>query len=122
MTVTGARVLFVEDEPVARRTIALFFRIAGHEVSEAETGEEALEFLSRMQFDAVITDLNLPGRLNGLDILNASKKTPRIKTAILITSFGSDETRSRAKSLGAGYMEKPIKLTELHSYIEHCAA
>ena len=116
-----AYILFVEDEPVSRRTIALFFRIAGYEVSEAQNGEEALEFLSTMQFDAVITDLNLPGQLDGLDILDASRKTPTIKAAILITSFGSNETRSRAKSLGAGYMEKPIKLTELHSYIEECA-
>jgi two-component SAPR family response regulator len=53
-----------------------------------------------------------------MDILNALKTIPRKVDAILITSGGSDEIKNRADSLGAVYMEKPIKLQELARTIE----
>jgi DNA-binding NtrC family response regulator len=73
----------------------------------------ALSLLSSIQFDIVISDLNLSGQLNGLDILGALKTLPRKIDAILITGTGSSDARRRAKSLGAVYMEKPVKLKEL---------
>jgi len=115
---TMAFILFVEDDPLSRRSTALFLRLSGYQVYEAEDGELALKLLAAMQFDVVISDLNLPGRLSGMDILNALKTIPRKVDAILITSGGSDEIKNRADSLGAVYMEKPIKLQELARTIE----
>jgi two-component system KDP operon response regulator KdpE len=114
-------ILLVEDDPASRRSIAVFLRLAGYEVYEAEDGEIALSLLSRLQFDVVISDLNLPGKLNGIDILGALKTLPRKIDSILITGTGSDETKSRAKSLGAAYMEKPIQLRELEKTIQERA-
>jgi DNA-binding response OmpR family regulator len=65
--------------------------------------------------------LNLPGNLSGIDILNALKSLPHQVDGILITGTGSDEIRSRAKSLGAAYMEKPIQLRELEKAIQQRA-
>lgn len=67
-----------------------------------------------MQFDVVISDLNLPGKLNGIDILDALKSLARKIDAILITGTGSDDVKSRAHSLGAVYMQKPVQLQELY--------
>jgi CheY-like chemotaxis protein len=116
-----AVILFVEDEAVSRRSIAQFLRLSGYEVCEAEDGDAALNLLSRMQFDIVISDLNLPGKLNGIDILDALKTLPRKIEAILITGRGSDEIKSRANSLGAVYMEKPVQLQELATTIQRRA-
>jgi DNA-binding response OmpR family regulator len=113
-----AVILFVEDDAVSRRNIALFLRLSGYEVYEAENGEMALSLLSSMQFDVVISDLNLPGNLNGIDILDALKTIPRKIDAILITGRGSDEIKRRANSLGAAYMEKPVQLRELENAIQ----
>ena len=74
-----------------------------------------------MQFDLVISDLNLPGNLNVIDILNALKTIPRKIDAILVTGRGSDEIKSRANSLGAAYMEKPVQLRELEKTIQQRA-
>ena len=112
-----AVIFFVEDDVVSRRNIAIFLRLSGYEVYEAENGEMALSLLSSMQFDVVISDLNLPGNLNGIDILNALKTIPRKIDAILVTGRGSDEIKSRANSLGAAYMEKPVQLRELEKTI-----
>jgi DNA-binding response OmpR family regulator len=108
-----AVILFVEDDAVSRRNIAHFLRLSGYEVQEAENGEAALKLLSTLQFDVVISDLNLPGKLNGIDILDSVKTITRKIEAILITGRGSEEIKSKANSLGAAYLEKPVQLREL---------
>ena len=113
-----AVILFVEDDAVSRRSIAQFLRLSGYEVHEAENGEAALRLLSTMQFDAVISDLNLPGKLNGIDILAALKTITRRIRAILITGRGSEETKRKANSLGAAYLEKPVQLQELETALQ----
>ena len=113
-----AVILYVEDDVVSRRSIAHFLRLSGYEVHEAENGEAALRMLSTMQFDVVISDLNLPGKLNGIDILDAVKTITRNIEAILITGRGSEEIKSKADSLGAAYLEKPVQLKELESALQ----
>lgn len=113
-----AVILFVEDDVVSRRTIAHFLRLSGYEVHEAENGETAVSLLSTMQVDVVISDLNLPGKLNGIDILDAVKTITRKIEAILITGRGSEEVKSKANSLGAAYLEKPVQLQELESTLQ----
>jgi DNA-binding response OmpR family regulator len=70
-----------------------------------------------MQFDVVISHLNLPGKLNGIDILAALKTITGKIRAILITGRGSEEIKSKANSLGAAYLEKPVQLQELESTV-----
>ena len=61
----------------------------------------------------MISDLNLPGKLNGIDILDALNSLARKIDAILITGTGSDDVKIRARSPGAVYMQKPVQLQEL---------
>ena len=110
-------VLLVEDEPLARRNITHILRRASHNVYEAATGEAALDLIARVSFDSVISDLRLPGRINGLDVLKHHNATAPGRRLLLITAFGSDDVRSDAHALGAIYMEKPLSLSELVSII-----
>ena len=114
-------ILLVEDDRTSRRNLAAFLRMTGYEVHEAQDGEIALTLLTSTEFDVVISDLNLPGNLSGIEILDSLKTLPRKTDGILITGTGSDEIRSRAKSLGAAYMEKPIQLRELEKTIQQRA-
>jgi len=92
--------------------------MAAHKVSQAETGEAAVELISQVPFDIVISDFRLPGRVNGIDVLkHQSEKAPG-KRLVLMTAFGSDEVQSEAKRLGAIYIEKPLSLSNLLSSIE----
>jgi DNA-binding response OmpR family regulator len=116
-----AVILFIEDDAPSRRNIARFLKFSGYEVYEAEDGEAALSLLSRMQFDVVISDLNLPGEISGIDILDALKTIPRKIDGILVTGQGSDDIKTRADSLGAAYMEKPLQIRELEKTIEQRA-
>jgi CheY-like chemotaxis protein len=67
----------------------------------------------------IISDFNLPGEINGIEILTTFKTISGSSdgTAILITAYASDEVLSRAQSLGAVYIEKPILLNSLDKAI-----
>lgn len=111
-------ILLVEDEAVARRNISIFLQRATHNVHQAPSGEAALDLISRIDFNTVISDFRLPGRLNGIDILKRQreKRLPGNRL-VLITAFGSAQVQKEAEAIGAVYMEKPLSLSELLSNI-----
>jgi DNA-binding response OmpR family regulator len=62
-------ILLVEDEPLARRSIAAVLERATYAVHQADNGEAALDLMSRIPFNTVIADFQLGGRINGIDVL-----------------------------------------------------
>ena len=59
--------LLVEDDPLSRRNLSLFLQQSEHTVYQAESGEVALQLMARIDFDVVVSDLRLPGRISGID-------------------------------------------------------
>jgi two-component system response regulator PhoP len=108
----------VEDEPLARRSIAAVLERAAYTVHQAENGEAALDLMSRMPFDMVIADFQLGGKVNGIDVLKRQHNTAPGKQLILITAFGSAEVQSEAEAMGAVYMEKPFLIRDLLSKLK----
>jgi DNA-binding NtrC family response regulator len=117
--VMARSVLLVEDSSLARRNIATFLERAGYQVAQADTGEDALRLLQTSgDFDVVVSDLRMPGMINGLDVLSFQSRIAPRTGSILMTAFGSDQIRDQTRELGASYMEKPIKLNSLLQEIE----
>ena len=77
-----------------------------------------MELISRIKFDIVISDLRLPGKANGLDVLKYQNNIGSGKRLILITAFGSEQAQIEAAAAGALYMEKPISLRGLLDTIQ----
>lgn len=68
-------VLFVEDQPMVRYTTAAHLVEAGFAVIEASSGEEALALIhGREPIEVLLTDLRLPGRIDGWDIAEAARR------------------------------------------------
>ena len=112
-------VLLVEDSSSARRNIATFLERAGYQVAQADTGEDAVRLLEVTgNFDVVVSDLRMPGMINGLDVLSHQNRIAPETGSILMTAFGSDQIRNQTRKLGAGYIEKPVKLDSLLREIE----
>lgn len=67
---TVGRVLLVEDNDVVRRSIRRTLEAAGYTVNEAESGDAALSIMDAddPRFDVVVTDVVMPGRLQGPDL------------------------------------------------------
>lgn len=79
-------VLVVEDDPLLRIDMALAFSDAGFSVIEAGTADEALEILeARQAIGLVVTDIEMPGRLDGLKLARiVSERWP--DTEVFVTS------------------------------------
>jgi CheY-like chemotaxis protein len=118
-----ATILLVEDNPLARRNMMLFFKSHGYEVVEAHRGEEAVELIREVDnFDVVITDLRMPGLIDGLEVLRAQNEvSPGTKT-ILVTAYGSNQIKFQAAALGALYIDKPVQLDDLLVHVRQLAS
>lgn len=105
------RVLVAEDDPAMREVLAEALAAAGL-VVELVTDGEAL--LSRAEGSAVIvTDLRMP-RLDGLTALARLRHAGVDRPVVMITGFGSPETHSMARALGAArVLDKPFDVDHL---------
>jgi PAS domain S-box-containing protein len=111
-------VLLVEDDALSRRNLTIYLQQSAHKVFETDTGEAALDLMSRVNFDAVISDFRLAGRINGMDVLRHHAQMFPGRRIILLTAFGSDDLRAEAEALGALYREKPVAIDDLLASVE----
>jgi DNA-binding response OmpR family regulator len=106
--------MVVDDEAVARVSLAEILRLEGYQVSTAASGEEALSLLNKSgPFDLIVLDLKMPG-MDGLEVTeNVQKKSPST-VIILLTAFGTLETAIDAIRKGAhDYLLKPCPIPEI---------
>ncbi|MBI1962801.1 MAG: response regulator, partial [Candidatus Rokubacteria bacterium] len=94
------RVLVVDDERSMRDLLAIMLRQAGHDVTVAEGGEQAIEAFKSEAYDLVITDLRMR-KVDGLAVLRAAKEISPQTVVLVITAFASTETAVEAMKLGA---------------------
>ncbi len=107
------RVLVADDERSMRELLAIMLKQAGHDVTLAEGGAQAIEALKREPFDLVITDLRMR-EVDGMAVLRAAKETSPQTVVLVITAFASTETAVEAMKLGAyDYITKPFKMDEI---------
>ena len=107
------QILIIEDDTASREALSLLLSRAGYQVMGAESGELAYKLMEKNHFNAVVTDLFLPGE-NGIDILKRVKKISPDTNVILITGNASAETAVEAMKEGAyDYISKPINFEKL---------
>jgi two-component system response regulator HydG len=107
------RVLVVDDQRNMRATTALLLRAEGFEVSEAGSGEEALDALAKQPFEVMLTDLKMEP-MDGLTLLKRAVEVSPTTNVIVMTAYGSIETAVEAMRRGAyDYITKPFKEGEL---------
>lgn len=99
----GVRVLVVEDEAESREVMALLLEDCGAVVTAVDGGERALRFLRWSAFDAVVSDIGMPG-MNGYDFIRRVRDLdgPAAKIpAIAVTAFV--RATDRAAALRSGF-------------------
>ncbi|HJW73710.1 MAG TPA: sigma-54 dependent transcriptional regulator [Geothrix sp.] len=110
---TPLRVLVVDDDPGMRDGMALSLKRAGFFAEQARGGEEALRMVRPGAYDAVVTDLRMPG-IDGLQLTARLKAVDPSLPVLLITAFGSLESAREAMRLGAfDFLSKPFSPEEL---------
>jgi two-component system KDP operon response regulator KdpE len=110
--VSAATILVVDDEPQIRRVMRSTLSAHGYVITEARTGEEALEFLRKERPDLVLLDVNMPG-MGGIE---ACREIRRSSDAPIIMLTVRNAERDKVQALDAGaddYVVKPFGIEEL---------
>jgi len=110
----AAHIMVVDDEAVARVSLAEILRLEGYQIATAASGEEALSLLSKSEpFDLMVLDLKMPG-MDGLEVTEAVHKQSPGTVVILLTAFATLETAIQAIKRGAhDYLLKPCSVPEI---------
>jgi len=106
-------VLIVDDEPSVRKALARALEVEGHDVSQARTGEEALELIANRAFEIVLLDIAMPG-IDGLEACRRLRSRGEDVAVIVVTA--RDRTEDAVSALDAGaddFVAKPFALDEL---------
>jgi len=113
-----ASLLVVEDEALLGRQLHRALTGAGHDVTLAMSGAEALEALGAVEPDLVLLDLRLPDQ-SGLDVLTQLLQRAPDLPVLMMTAYGSVADVVEAMRRGAAdYLPKPLDLDELRLIIE----
>jgi DNA-binding NtrC family response regulator len=111
-------ILLIDDDDSLRRVMEFSLTEAGHTVQTAANGEDGLWLFEKGTFDAVITDITMPG-MSGMEVL--AKVLQRVPTipVIVITAYGTIESAVEAMKQGAfDYITKPFNRDELRLTLE----
>lgn len=109
---TAANILVVDDEPQIRRVLRSTLSTQGYVITEAKTGEEALESLRKERPDLVLLDMNMPG-MGGTE---TCREIRRASDAPIIMLTVRNTERDKVAALDAGaddYVVKPFGIEEL---------
>ena len=102
-------ILIVDDALFQRHLVKEILQDQGFELSEAASGEEALEKLKISEVDLVLLDITLPGK-NGLETLEEIRRNHPSVKVIMVTAQAQKGIMLQAVKLGAeDYLIKPIK-------------
>jgi CheY-like chemotaxis protein len=111
-----ALILVVEDEELLRCNQTLFLLDMGFQVIEAPTGDEALRlFNAGADVDLVITDINMPGRMNG-DALAAWLVRQKPALPVILTSAVTRQHSLRCSH--HRFIPKPYALADMERLIK----
>src|SRR5579884_1794961 len=104
------RILVVEEEETLNQSIVNSLRRDGYMVQGVMSGADAIRILWTEECDVVIGDQKLPGA-GGLELLQWLRTNRPNTRMIMLSEYGSPETRVQALESGAvGYLEKPLNL------------
>jgi len=117
----GGPILVIEDEP----SVIAFLRAAlerkGYAVENASSGQEGLQRLSQGSYGGVISDIRMPGSVNGAEVHAwIQKNRPELSTRIILISgdTASSDTQAFLAQSGTPCIEKPFRVQQLISVVE----
>ena len=121
MPVHNGSILVIEDDPEVRDLTASMLESEGYCAATASDGVEGLELVSQnvIEPNFILADYNLPGGMNGLQVVASIRKIARWEVpAIILTGDISTETLCDITQGSCRHFNKPVKVADLISAIE----
>jgi len=108
---SGLKLLVVDDNEDAARSLAMLLQFKGHEVRVAYSGAEALELVKSYIPDLAFLDLGMPD-MDGYEVARRLRKIPELKNTILAALTGWGQTTDRRRTADAGFHHHLVKPPE----------
>ncbi len=106
-------ILIVDDDRMTRHLLGSILESAGHSVTQAADGAEALERLKQAHFDLMLLDVWMPG-MNGLEVLERLRERPDGPRVVVLTSDETPETLlASVRGQAHRFLTKPVQAREL---------
>jgi two-component system NtrC family sensor kinase len=112
----GLRALVVDDEQVVRDVVTHVLELHGYEVDTAGDSTEALDRASQRSYDVVLTDLRMPGELDGMGLHEriATTNPALARRFVFMTGDIMEHGMFRdIEQMGLSYVKKPFDIREL---------
>lgn len=111
------RLLLVDDEPSLLKAMTEVMSDAGYSVDTASDGEEALEKSSTLEFDVIITDVQMP-KMDGVEFIKTYREQGNATPIIVVSSLASSLGGVLGKMDAIEILSKPVDYDELLVAIE----
>lgn len=113
------KILVIDDDQVTLALLKNRLLKEAYEVETAKDGISAIKLINAHYYDVILTDLMMPGKVDGIGVLEAAKKKNNKTEVILISAHGSLNYAIEAMKKGAAdYLQKPVNLDEVLLRIE----
>ena len=107
------KVFVVDDDRDFAEGIGLSLELAGHDVTFAHSGEEAVNRFADIEYDVTLMDVRMPG-MNGVETLSGLLDIRPDAKVVMITAYGADGILSQAIKVGArAVLQKPVSSKQL---------
>jgi two-component system chemotaxis response regulator CheY len=110
-----ASILAVDDSASMREMVSFTLKGAGHQVTEAVDGQEALKLAQGGKYDLVLTDVNMPN-MDGISLIKSLRALPNYKFTpmLMLTTESGEGKKQEGKAAGAtGWIVKPFNPDQL---------
>lgn len=114
-------VLLVDDDRPILTTLAAGLRRAGYTVSEAQSGETALDLARSAHFDVALLDVRMPG-MSGLELAQELTRSTDLPFLFMSAHSESDVVKDAAQYGALGYLLKPVDIAQVLPAIEAALA
>jgi DNA-binding NtrC family response regulator len=114
--------LLIVDDDDAIRGMLFDLLSDRYECNTASMAEEALQFIKVEKYDAILTDISMPG-LTGVELLQKIQEHDSTTPVIMISGKGSEQNSQALLDMGAfAYVTKPFNLDEIEEVVERAIA
>lgn len=109
------RILIVEDNTETQLILKIYLRDF-YEVDMVQTAVEGLKKIKKNNYALIILDINLPGELNGNDVIKKVKNDPETESIpiLVVTAYALKGDKEKYLAMGAdGYLPKPVDKNDI---------
>ena len=112
------RLLYVEDNELARKSTLATLEIFFKEITVAVNGEEGLKYFTEQSFDVILTDISMP-KMDGIEMISKIRESDEnIKIIVLSAHDDPEYFKQATSSQVEAYLLKPINITRLVNTLE----